>query len=256
MPITALPTPPSATRPATYAAEADAFNAALDAFADELIVYEDASATNAVTTSLNVTQAATKAIEAQNAAISASSAALAVGAVVWVTGLTYAIGDLRFSPINYMTYRRKTVGAGSTDPSADTTNWAPYIVGYITSAGEETLTNKKISAYQYLDRTVTNAACTGTVTLDLALGSTFDLTLTGNTTLQLTNVPALTNETLNIVISVTQGAIAYSLTWFGTMTWITPSGIEPAAPAANKVIEYIITSKAAGQYKGRKGAST
>lgn len=253
-----IPELPALDRTAsTFRTDVDAFfETDLPAFSVAAEVARVQVESDVVTSATHVTQAAAQAVTATNAAISASSAALAVGAVVWVTGLTYAIGDLRFSPINSMTYRRKTVGAGSTDPSLDTTNWAPYIVGYITSAGEETLTNKKISAYQYLDRTVTSAAATGTVTLDLALGSTFDLTLTGNTTLALANVPALTNETLNIVISVTQGATAYSLTWFGTMTWVTPSAIEPAAPAANKVIEYIITSKAAGQYKGRKGAST
>ncbi len=256
MPITALPIAPDTLRPATFAPEMDAFLAAMRVFSTELVDYNSGIDDDIVTVAAQVTVAATKAIESANAAVSASSAATAAGAVIWVTGLTYVVGDLRFSPIDFMTYRRKTAGAGSTDPSADTTNWAPIVSGYITTAGEQTITNKKISAYQYLDRTVTNDACTGTVNLDLTQGTVFDLTLTGNTTLAIVGAPTLTNETLNIVISVTQGATAYSLTWFSGISWVTPSAIVPDAPGANKVIEYIITSKASGAYKGRKGAST
>jgi len=52
------------------------------------------------------------------------AAIAAVNATVWVSGTTYAVGDGRFSPINFQTYRRKTAGAGTTDPSLDPTNWA------------------------------------------------------------------------------------------------------------------------------------
>ena len=241
----------------TFRADVDTFFATdLPAFSVAAEAARVTIESDVVLSANNVTSSATQALTAANAAISASSAALTAGAVIWITGLTYAIGDLRFSPTTYMVYRRKTVGAGSTDPASDSTNWAPSATGFATLAGVETFTNKKISAFQYLDRTVTNAACTGTVTLDLSLGTVFDLTLTGNTTLALSNVPTLTNETLNIVISVTQGGVAYSLTWFGGISWITLSGIAVSAPAANKVIEYVITSSSAGVYKARKGAAT
>ena len=42
---------------------------------------------------------------------------------MWVSGTTYAAGDSRQSPINLKTYTRITGGAGTTDPSLDTTNW-------------------------------------------------------------------------------------------------------------------------------------
>jgi len=42
---------------------------------------------------------------------------------VWVSGTTYAINDFRRSPANFQIYRRLTAGAGTTDPSLDTTNW-------------------------------------------------------------------------------------------------------------------------------------
>lgn len=60
---------------------------------------------------------------ANNAAASATAAAVASGVGAWVSGTTYAIGDCRYSPIDFRTYRRKTAGAGTTDPSADATNW-------------------------------------------------------------------------------------------------------------------------------------
>jgi hypothetical protein len=47
----------------------------------------------------------------------------------WVSGTTYAINDFRRSPINFQTYRRLMVGAGTVDPSADTTNWVAVAAG-------------------------------------------------------------------------------------------------------------------------------
>lgn len=41
----------------------------------------------------------------------------------WVTGTVYVIGDVVWSPVDFQGYRRKTAGAGATDPSADTVNW-------------------------------------------------------------------------------------------------------------------------------------
>lgn len=255
MAITPLPTLDRTS--ATFRADVDTFfGTQLPTFSTQTEAARSQVETDVITAQTSVTQATAQALTAANAAVSASSAALTAGAVVWVTGLTYAAGDVRFSPIDYTTYRRKTNGAGSTDPSADPTNWAPSISGYATLSGAETLNNKSIRAIYYIDKTVTNATCTGAVTLDLALGTVFDLTLTGNTTLALTNVPTLSGETLNLVISVTQGAVAYTLTWFAGISWLTVGAIAPDAPAANKVIEYIITSKSAGVYKGRKGAAT
>ena len=56
----------------------------------------------------------------------AANAAAAVSALandVWVSGTTYAIGDVVYSPTDYLNYRRITNGAGTTDPVSDTTNW-------------------------------------------------------------------------------------------------------------------------------------
>jgi len=55
--------------------------------------------------------------------IFAAAAASASNSALWVSGTTYAAGDVRYSPIDFQSYRRKTNGGGTTDPSADTTNW-------------------------------------------------------------------------------------------------------------------------------------
>lgn len=62
--------------------------------------------------------------QASTDAANALAAASGAANTKWISGATYAIGDRRWSPITYGDYRRKTVGAGTTDPSLDTTNWA------------------------------------------------------------------------------------------------------------------------------------
>jgi len=103
MPITPLPTPPSRQSPGTFATLADAFLAALVTFVTE---------TNATADDINA----------------ASGFVGAAMAAKWVSGTTYADGVLVWSPITRLTYRRKGAGAGTTDPSADTANWAYYPV--------------------------------------------------------------------------------------------------------------------------------
>lgn len=56
-----------------------------------------------------------------DAAVTTVTSGLAAG--LWVSGTTYAIGDKRYSPATGLLYLRTTAGAGTTDPSADTTNW-------------------------------------------------------------------------------------------------------------------------------------
>lgn len=80
---------------------------------------------NAVEAVGGASTATTKAAEATAAAAAAAANA---NAQQWVSGTTYAVGDVRWSPLNYLAYRRKTAGAGTTDPSADATNWEPLIV--------------------------------------------------------------------------------------------------------------------------------
>lgn len=121
MPITALPTPPlPADTPGDFNTKAFALLNALPTFVTETNAVETAVDTDAATATTQAGIATTKAAEA---AASATAAANASNATVWVSGTTYSIGDVRFSPIDFQSYRRKTSGAGATDPSLDSTNW-------------------------------------------------------------------------------------------------------------------------------------
>lgn len=133
--ITPLPTPPSrSTDPTNFAIEADAFVAALPEFATDANAqasYLDGLAT-AVDADAAAAAASATAAEgfADDAEASAAGAAAAADVSAWVSGTTYAIGDCVFSPVDFQTYRRKTNGAGTTDPSGDIVNWVA-----ITGAG-------------------------------------------------------------------------------------------------------------------------
>ena len=132
--------------------------------------------------------------------------------------------------------------------------------GVATQSGTESLTNKTVSGprssmAQYIDKTITNAAATGTVTLDLSQADVFNLTLSGNTTLAISNAPTLSGETFAIVVRVSQGAAAFALTWFSGITWLTSGGTAPAAPAANKSVEYVLSTTDGTNWIGRKGAA-
>lgn len=124
MAITPLPTPPSRNDPTNFSARGDAFLGALPTFATEANALAVAVNADAVSADADAATATTKATEA---AASASAAAAASGAVKWVSGTTYAEGAVVWSPINYLSYRRKTAGGGTTDPSLDDTNWASIL---------------------------------------------------------------------------------------------------------------------------------
>jgi phage-related tail fiber protein len=62
------------------------------------------------------------ALSEANALSSANAAAMV--ASPFTSGQTVAVGDVRYSPVDMLTYRAKTAGAHTADPSADATNWA------------------------------------------------------------------------------------------------------------------------------------
>lgn len=116
-----VPTPvPSRADPVNFAARADAYHEALP------VVVSTMNQQNAENNTLNVsTNAASTAATAAKAAaeVAAANAAAANGGQLWVSGTTYALNYLVYSPLNRRSYRRLVAGAGTTDPSLDTTNW-------------------------------------------------------------------------------------------------------------------------------------
>jgi len=125
--MTAPPTAPSRSDSANFASRGDAFlgwfatqytdlvAALANVYANAVDAYNNATAASASQASASASEAA--------AAASAQAAATSAGAAIWVSGTTYAIGDVRWSPVTRYVYRRITAGAGTTDPSADATNW-------------------------------------------------------------------------------------------------------------------------------------
>ena len=93
-------------------------------------------------------------------AASAAAAATSVGAAAWVSGTTYALNVKVTSPANGRIYFRKVAGAGTTDPSADATNWGLLVNGLIPVVVSAT-TATAAAGFVYI---LTNAALT-TVTL-------------------------------------------------------------------------------------------
>lgn len=130
-PITTLPTPPSRQDPANFALDADAFLGALPTFGTDVNAagaYFDSQ--NAVATTqagIATTQAgnaATSATNAANSAAAAANSAASAGAVLWVSGTSYAVGYVVYSPITFQNYRCIVATSGTTDPSEDDINWA------------------------------------------------------------------------------------------------------------------------------------
>lgn len=122
MSLTPPPTAPSTSDPTTFATRADALVAWHATNVTELGALQTDVAAKQTTASA---AAVTAAAEAVTAAAAAAAAISAAGAALWVSGTTYAAGYTVYSPANGAIYRRITSGAGTTDPSADGTNWGP-----------------------------------------------------------------------------------------------------------------------------------
>jgi hypothetical protein len=142
---------PTSTDPASFDARADAFHSFFPnwlnvLFPAVLLWIKDRAngVLDAANAAASSAQAATA--SAAQAAISATTAGTIAGADRWVSGAVYAQGDAVWSPLTLLTYRKKTAGssAGSTDPSADTVNWAMVGGGEVSLAGTQTLINKTL----------------------------------------------------------------------------------------------------------------
>lgn len=135
-------------------------------------------------------QAAIATAQASTSTANAVASAASAGASVWVSGTTYAIDNVRYSPLNGRVYRRITTGAGATDPSADGTNWkgidtSPIVVVNATAAA---------TAITYSHYIMTNAAaCTLTLPLSPASGDTVWTTFTNGLA---TNVIGCNGQTI------------------------------------------------------------
>ncbi len=229
--ITTLPTPPSREDPLNFADRADAFLGALPTFGDQA---------NLVAAEINAN--ATAASTAETQAEAAAAAALATAnTTLWVSGTTYAQGVVTYSPITFLSYRRKIAGAGTTDPSADATNWQLVAgSGDVTLTGTQTLTNKTIVSPLETKVVLANGA------IDTALGSFFTRTVAANTTFSVTNVPSA-GSTRSLILELTNAG-AFTITWWANIKWA--GGTAPTLTSAGRDILGFYTHDAGTTWNG------
>jgi hypothetical protein len=129
----AIVTPPTidpAPSPAPQRGDRTTFSTRVDAF----VTWISAAVAQFAALASNVFNNATEAFNSATSAQAQANAAIAaVGSPVWTSG-TYAVGDVRWSPINGATYRCYVAVSGSTDPSADAAHWVRIsggVVGYL-----------------------------------------------------------------------------------------------------------------------------
>lgn len=224
MTITSLPSAPQPTDSTSeFNTKAFAWVAALDNWTDEvnaLGVQVDADAT----------AAANSATDAAESAVLAAGAAAALNAQVWVSGTTYETGDVVYSPIDFQTYRRKTDGAGTTDPSSDSTNWE-VISGNVSTTKTQTLTNKTLTSPTITSPSVTEGTFTNVIVtggfetksniasseIDLEASNYFAKTISETTTFTVSNVPT-TGTVASFIIDLTNGG-SQTVNWWTGMDW-------------------------------------
>lgn len=259
MAITALPTPPSRSDPTNFAARADAFLGALPTFGTEanaLAVEVNGYATAASgSASSAATQAGIATTQAGLANTAATTAASTAGATQWVSGTTYSVGQVVWSPITAYSYRRLIAGAGSTDPSADSTNWKQSAgTGDLSQTGTQSISNKTFLNSKELI-TVSATAATGTINYDVATQSVlyyttnasgnFTINIRGNSSVTLNSLMAI-GESFTETFMVTNGGTAYyntSVQVDGTISGVTTKwqSAAPTAGNANSIDSYVYT---------------
>ena len=151
--ITTLPAAPDPSNRSTFNSLAYPWSAALPTFGTEVSAVAvnvkanaDEAQADAVATAAERVQAGLYAVAAAAAQAAAESAS---NATQWVSGTTYALGDVVWNPANYISYRRIIAGAGATDPSADAVNWvalsgsAPSLVRSARTSNTELTTADK-----------------------------------------------------------------------------------------------------------------
>ena len=162
-----------------------------------------------------------------------NTAISAVNASKWVSGTSYAIGDVRWSPTNYQSYRRKTAGSGTTDPASDTTNWA-----LLSQVADQTSNSRKILSTNGTATLWSAVKTIGGVNL-LASGD-----ISSNTTIITTTGTWTATSTSAEVTVIGGGGGSYSTsgtaTAGGTTSFVGPTTITAPGgyPASSSGIQY------------------
>lgn len=274
-PISTLPTPPSRQDPANFADNADAFLGALPDFQSETNAagtYIDGIGTQVdadkTAAAASATAASTSATNAANSATAAANSAASAGGVLWVSGTSYSVGDVVYSPIDFQNYRCIQATSGTTDPSLDVTNWLVLnglsgltatvdelnildgltattaelnyndIANLGTSEASKVVTadaNGDVTLAAELKATSYNesyvALSGATPTIDCEAGNVFALNpSTANTSFTISN-PPLTGTAFGFTLIITAGG-THTFTYPASVVW--PGGTAPDAPASGE----------------------
>ncbi len=251
--ITGSPTVPQRSDRATFSSRVDDFVTWMAAAVSEFGAVATNVYNNAVDAYNNAVSASASASTASNAAASAVATA---GATQWVSGTTYALGAVAWSPSNSQSYRRIIAGTGTTDPSSDGANWA-LLGGDVTLSGSQTLTNKTLTAPTLTTPVITNytetvyaPAAGSSFAVDLANGTVQKLTTNANATITL---PASVAGKSYLIMVAYGGT--HSVTWAGGSTIKWSGGTAPTATSVNgKFDVFAFTCDGTSTY-GRTGGA-
>lgn len=158
------------------------------------------------------------------------------------------------------TGRRESFAAEIKQLFAALSTKVDIVAGKTLSTNDYTTVDKdKLAALRMpgYETQVTVAAATGITTCNLALGTIFELNMTGNVTIALSNIPVpMPGQSFTFTIRLIQHATTkFSLTWPAGLTFLNTGGLPGDSPAPSKIIEYVVSTTTGTTAYVRKGAS-
>lgn len=241
--IIPLPAPPvRSDAPADFSSKADAFVAALPGFATQANAQAEFTESRANEVESAIATVAASADSAQASANSAESSASAAES---------SASEAAASELNAQA-AAAAAGAAIGLPALAGNARKPLRV-LLDETGVEFADVLALTAV--MEKTAVIPTASGSTALNLSAASLFDITLSANTTLTISSPPVFLDETLAIVVRITQGATARTLTWFPNISWLTVAGAAPSAPGANRIVEYILTTTDGVNWIGRRGSA-